>query len=61
MALAHKVPGVVAVDIDKLEDDQGKSLANGGLLALPARIVGGVTLPADLLVLDTLNIARMEP
>jgi len=61
MMLAHSVPGVLAIDIDKLEDDKGKTLANGGLMALPARIAGGVALPADLLLLDQLNISRMEP
>jgi hypothetical protein len=61
MVLAHSVPGVLAIDIDKLEDDKGKSLKDGGLIALPARIVGGVALPADLLLLDQLNIKRMEP
>ncbi|HEX8194148.1 MAG TPA: putative baseplate assembly protein [Allosphingosinicella sp.] len=61
MALAHGVPGVVAIDIDRLEDDQGKSLKNGGLMALPARMEGGVPRGADLLLLDQLNIKRMEP
>ena len=61
MALAHSVPGVLAIDIDKLEDDQGKSLKDGGLIALPARMAGGIPLPADLLLLDQLNLTRMEP
>jgi hypothetical protein len=61
MALAHSVRGVLAIDIDRLEDDKGKTLKDGGLIALPARIIGGVALPADLLLLDQLNIARMEP
>ena len=61
MVLAHSVPGVLAIDIDRLEDDQGKALKDGGLMALPARMAGGVALPADLLLLDQLNIVRMEP
>ena len=61
MALAHSVPGVLAIDIDRLEDDQGKSLKDGGLMALPARMAGAAALPADLLLLDKLNITRMEP
>jgi hypothetical protein len=61
MALAHAVSGVLAIDIDRLEDDQGKTLKDGGLMALPGRATGGVALPADLLLLDQLNITRMEP
>ncbi|MCW3846492.1 putative baseplate assembly protein [Sphingomonas sp. LB-2] len=60
MALAHSVPGVVAIDLDKLEDDHGNVLANGGLIALPARMSGTAVLPADLLLLDQLNIIRMD-
>lgn len=60
MALAHSVPGVVAIDLDTLEDDQGKSLKDGGLIALPARMAGKDVLPADLLMLDQLVITRMD-
>jgi predicted phage baseplate assembly protein len=65
IAVAHAVPGVVAVDLDFLfggtapVSQVGKSRQTR-LLASRARVVGGVALPAELLTLHAGPLERLE-
>jgi predicted phage baseplate assembly protein len=65
IAVAHSVPGVVAIDLDFLYGGTAPSSQVGKsrqtrLLASRARVVNGVALPAELLTLATGPLDRLE-
>lgn len=60
--LAHRVPGVSAVDIDVLKAGSEDGVASGGLTARPARTGDdGALLPAELLYLNSCTVTAMLP
>jgi uncharacterized phage protein gp47/JayE len=64
IAVAHSVPGVVAVDLDSLyraaPGAQTASSLQTRLLASRMHVSGGVALPAELLTLDGRPLERLE-
>jgi hypothetical protein len=65
IAVAHSVPGVVAIDLDFLyggtaPSSQVPKSRQTRLLASRSRVVGGVALPAELLTLDAGPLDRLE-
>jgi hypothetical protein len=65
IAVAHAVPGVVAVDLDFLYGGTSPTAQTGEshqtrLLASRMRVSGGVALPAELLTLDAAPLKRLE-
>jgi hypothetical protein len=65
IAVAHSVPGVVAVDLDFLYGGTSPAAQTGKsrqtrLLASRMRVSGGVALPAELLTLDAAPLDRLE-
>ncbi|MEV4728400.1 hypothetical protein, partial [Micromonospora humida] len=59
-ALLHRVPGVAAVVLELLYD-AGQSPARLDVItAAPARRVGDVLLPADLLTVDAGDVTLLE-
>ncbi len=65
IAVAHSVPGVVAVDLDFLYGGTSPVAQTGRsrqtrLLASRMRVSGGVALPAELLTLDPAPLERLE-
>jgi hypothetical protein len=65
IAVAHAVPGVVAVDLDFLYGGTSPSVQTlksrqVRLLASRMRVSGGVPLPAELLTLDSAPFDRLE-
>jgi hypothetical protein len=65
IAVAHRVPGVVAVDLTRLYGGteppaQGAVSVQVRLLASRMRVAGGVALPAELLTLDPAPLDQLE-
>ena len=60
IAVAHSVPGVVAVDLDFLYVGKEAVLLQTRLLASRMRVSGGVALPAELLTLHADPLHRLE-
>jgi hypothetical protein len=65
IAVAHSVPGVVAVDLDFLYGGTSPAAQTGKsrqtrLLASRMRVSGGLALPAELLTLDAARLDRLE-
>ena len=65
IAVAHSVPGVVAVDLDFLYGGTAPAAQTvrsrqTRLLASRMRVSGGVALPAELLTLDPGPLDRLE-
>jgi hypothetical protein len=60
VAVAHSVPGVLAVDVDRLYTGQAPGLADRLLAQQPAVGGGGTAIPAGLLVLDEAPLDWLE-
>ena len=60
MAVSHSVPGVLAVDVDRLYEGSTPSLADRLLAQQAAVATGGTAIPAGVLVLDAAPFDWLE-